>query len=299
MLKQIVFLVLAVFMVTSCINNSNEETKPTVTVSIVPQKFFVDQIAGSWLNVNVMIPPGGSPATYEPTPLQMTNLSKSLVYFRIGHIIFEKAWMHKLTSIHPELKVVNTSEGIDLIAEEAFGNEHIESSGHSHRHEGYNPHIWLSPDLVKKQTQVICKTLCELYPEHAVEMNENLKRFFMQIDSVHSVLNENLKSAHGSSFIVYHPVWSYLAKDYGLKQIAIEHNGKEATADKMRQIIDFANENSIRIIFVQKEFSDDQAKSIANEINGSVAPLNPLDYNWFNIMKEFGDVFKRINNDDG
>lgn len=294
MLKSNLFAILLVVLVSSCSSNSTQKAEPTVTVSIIPQKFFVDQISGGdWLKVNVMVPPGGSPATYEPTPQQMTQLNQSSVYFRIGQITFEKAWIDKLASVAPEVKFIDTSAGIEFIAEESFGDEAVEDSDGDH-HEGVNPHIWLSPDLVKKQAAIICTTLCNLYPEKANVMQDNLKTFNHKIDSTREALGQQLKSAGGTNFIVYHPVWSYLAKDYNLTQIAIEHNGKEATADKMKKIIDFARANHIHLIFVQKEFSNIQAKSIAKEINGEVALMNPLDYNWFNTMKEFGDVFVKL-----
>lgn len=292
MKRNIIALLLSVFLFVGC--STSKTNEHTITVSVVPQKFFVNQIAGNWLNVNVMVPPGGSPATYEPTPMQMKALSNSLVYFRVGHITFEKAWMPKLESINPNMKVVDTSKGLSLISEEDFGVVHTDEKGHSHRHSGFNPHIWLSPDLVKKQSQTIFNELAEMYPDSALQMQKNLTRFTAQVDSVHLALNKQLNAAAGTGFIVYHPVWSYLARDYALNQVAIEHNGKEATANKMRKIVDFANENNIRIIFVQREFSAAQAKSVANEINGDVVVMNPLDYDWFKVMNEFGQAFEKL-----
>ncbi len=292
---KIIISIFIIFGVFGCKQNQTDKTQPTVTVSIVPQQFFVNQIAGSWLTVNVMIPPGGSPATYEPTPKQMKDLTKSQAYFRIGHITFEKAWADKLASVSPNTEFVNTSEGLDLISEEGWGEEKVEQNNHNHKHLGYNPHIWLSPELVKAQANTIFQTLRKLYPQHEQTMKINLDRFSLQCDSVHLELDKQLKNAGGSSFIVYHPVWSYLARDYNLQQIAIEHNGKEPTADKLKKIIDFANDNNIRIVFVQKEFSNVQAETIAKEIDGEVATMNPLDYNWLNTMKEFGKVFASLN----
>jgi len=122
-------------------------------------------------------------------------------------------------------------------------------------------------------------------------MKLNLNLFIQKCDSLEENLNKKLLKAVGTPFIVYHPVWNYLARDYGLKQISIEHNGKEATADKLKDIIDFAKEHDIRIIIAQKEFSASQAKTIANEIGGEVLLLNPLDYDWFKVMQEFEHVF--------
>lgn len=302
-MKKIVVPIVVILQLTllACNSSTKTDSKPMVTVSIIPQQFFVNQIAGDWLDVNVMIPPGGNPHTYEPTPLQMKALSKSSAYLLIGQITFETSWMDKLVSVSPDMKVFDTSEGVEFISEEAWemkadehANHHVEEAGHDHHHHAYNPHIWLSPNLVKIQADNIYKALSELYPDYKDEMEQNLNRFKTQCDSVHHQLDSQLKQANGTSYIVYHPVWTYLAKEYGLHQVSIEHNGKEATADKLKNIIDFANEKNIRIVFVQKEFSNAQAKTIAEQINGSVVSMNPLDYNWFNTMNEFGEAFQMI-----
>lgn len=287
-----ILLALILVGIVSC--SSNEKSnQPTVTVSILPQKFFIDQIAGDWLKVNVMVPSGSSPATYEPTPLQMRNLANSSTYFRIGHIGFEKSWMEKLISVNPAMKVVDTSKDLDLIVEQEWdadhGHEHHHHHGHSH--EGFNPHIWLSPNMVKQQVTVMYTSLIDQYPEYKDTMTVNLHNFLNRCDSLSKVLDQSLTNAKGTSFIVYHPVWNYLARDYGLNQISIEHNGKEATVDKLKEIIDYAKNNNIKIIIAQKEFSDAQAKTIANEIDGEVLLLNPLDYYWFKVMQEFAAVF--------
>lgn len=294
----IILAIVSMMAIAGCKQQPQKNTgKPMVTVSLIPQKFFVDQIAGDWLDVNVMIPPGGNPHTYEPTPLQMKALSKSSAYLRIGQITFETAWMDKLQSVSPKMKVYDTSDGVTFISESAWekDDEEVHDDDHDSHSHAYNPHIWLSPELVKILAQNIFKALAEIYPDNKEAMQKNLEHFSAQCDSTHQALNEQLGQAKGTSYIVYHPVWTYLANEYGLKQIAIEHNGKEATADKLKDIIDFAHEQNIHIIFVQKEFSNAQAQTIAEQIDGKVAIMNPLDYNWFQTMKAFSEAFQSMN----
>jgi len=282
--------IIALFLSNACVNNNQKNSnKPTVTVSIIPQKFFVNKIAGDFLNVNVMVPPGQSPATYEPTPLQMRQLSKSKIYFRIGYIAFENAWIDKLASINSQMKIINTAEGTELLSDENHHNS-------DNKNQGYNPHIWLLPSSVKKQATIIFNTLAKEYPEHKSEMQQNLQVFLQQCDSVQTELDKKFKPLSGTSFIVYHPVWSYLAKEYNLHQVAIEQHGKEAAADKLKKIIDFAKQNNIKTVFVQKEFNGTQAETIAKEIGGKVTVLNPLNYNWFNTMAQFAEAFDNVTN---
>lgn len=274
-------------------NNKQQPASKSVSVSIMPQKFFVDQLAGEWLDVNVMIPPGASPATYEPTPKQMTALSHAVLYFRIGHVGFEYAWMEKLASVNPAMKIIDTSKGLDLLSEDDHDHSMHAGEDHHHHH-GVNPHIWLSPELVKQQAEIIAEALRVQFPEKSNEIEENLVAFQSKCDSVQFKMDEALENLEATTFIVYHPVWTYLAKEYALHEISIEQNGKEATPDRLKYVVDLAKEKDIRVIFVQKEFSDTQAKTIANEIQGEVVHLNPLAYNWFEILAEFVDVFTKV-----
>lgn len=266
-------------------------------MSLVPQKFFVEQISDTLFDINIMVPPGASPATYEPTPKQIMDLSNSQVYFRIGHIPFEKAWIKKISSVNKNLKIIDTSDGMNLIYEEESccdnNNNQKTTSGNSyHSHSGYNPHTWLSPDLVKKQSEIICKTLCEFYPKYEMQMQLNFKKFIAKIDSVDKSIRRRLKNVRTKKFIVFHPVWTYFADTYGLEQQAIEQNGKEASAKRMAEVVSFAKKNSITRLLVQKEFDTNQAETIAEEINGKVVIMNPLDYNWFRTMELITHFFE-------
>ena len=88
--------------------------KGQVSVSILPQQYFVKQIAGDAVEVNVMVGKGADPHTYEPKPKQMTALEKSDLYFAIG-IEFEEAWLPKFQKSYPNLKIIKTDEGVEKI----------------------------------------------------------------------------------------------------------------------------------------------------------------------------------------
>lgn len=107
----------AMLLVTSCGNKQGTESKPTIAVSILPQEYFVSRIAGDLFSINVMIPPGASPATYEPTPTQLASLSQSALYLKMGFTGFEMAYMDKLSSANQQMTIVNLSEGVQLITE--------------------------------------------------------------------------------------------------------------------------------------------------------------------------------------
>ncbi len=272
------FFILLLLISASCSNQSTNDSnnKKTITVSILPQKYFVEKIAGDLFNINVLIPPGASPVTYEPTPKQMKELSNSFAYLKIGHIEFENVWMKNMQNINPEMQIVDLSQNADLIEPE---NEH-EHSHDGHHHHGVDPHIWTSPKEVEKQAEIIFDFLVKSEPESKNEFTVNYNSFLSEIDSLNNYLNEVLRPYKNRKFMIFHPALSYIARDYGLEQISIEIDGKEPTPANIQKIINVAKQENIKIIFVQKQFSTHNAEVIANEIQGSVVQIDPLDYNW-------------------
>ena len=273
-------LVLLILTLVACNNQKTNQSsnEKTITVSIFPQKYFVEKIAGDHFNVNVMIPPGASPVTYEPTPMQMKELSKSFVYFRIGHIEFEKSWMKKLIDISPQMQVVDISKNATLIE-----LEHNHDAGHNHEgshHHGVDPHIWTSPKEVKKQIKLIYDFLVKAEPEFKAEFKNNYNTFVKEIDSLDNYITQVLSPYKNRKFLIFHPALSYIARDYGLEQISIEIDGKEPTPVSIKRIIDVARKENIKIVFVQKQFSTHNAEVIAREIDGKVVKIDPLDCNW-------------------
>jgi zinc transport system substrate-binding protein len=246
-----------------------------ITVSILPQKYFVEQIGGEFTTINVMVEPGASPATYEPHPEQMTALAAADAYISIG-VPFEKAWLEKFQAANPQMKMIDTTQNIERNAT---------SDG------GFDPHIWLSPRLVKIQSQTIYTALVELDPDHKDIFKANLDAFYAEIDKLDADIRAILEKTATRKFIVFHPAWGYFAKDYQLQQIPIEIGGQEPSAQELAAIIKLAQKEKIKVVFVQPEFSQEDAQTIAKEIDGVVLPISPLAPDWLNNLKNVAQTF--------
>jgi zinc transport system substrate-binding protein len=282
-----------------------KEEKPVVTVSILPQRYFVERIVGDKYRINVMIPPGHSPHTYEPTPREMKTVSDSVLYFRIGHIAFENAWMDKIASLNKEMKIVDTSAGVSLITgEDVHEDEHGDEEGHDH-HGGIDPHTWMSLSAVKIQLKHILDAVNEYETKNGrldapVVYETNYRNFIRDIDELQAENERILAPLKGKKFMVYHPSWSYFAREYGLIQFPIEIEGKTPGPADLKRIIDTAKNENIRVIFVQKQFDSHNARAVADEINGKVIMLDPLAPNWLDNMKQITFAFREaLQVDDG
>lgn len=269
---------------------------PTVFVSILPQKFFVQQISGELINVEVMVPPGASPHTYEPKPSQMRKLAESRAYFTIG-VALEEAWLDRITRINPEMMVVHTEAGVDRMA--MSGDHHHEGEqnetdehGHEqgeHAEGGLDPHIWLSPLLVKHQAEVIRTSLEALDPENTASYKANGQRFIDRIDELDGQLHEILDGKKGMKFMVFHPSWGYFARSYNLEQVPVEIEGKSPKPAQLKGLIEMARREQITVIFAQPQFSRKSAEVIAREIGAHVVLIDPLAENWFENMTVVAD----------
>ena len=245
-----------------------------VFVSIVPQKYFVERIGGEQVNVEVMVKSGESPATFNPNPKKMSLLSQSQLYFSIG-VPFETIWIDRIKSIHPNLQFVPLHDKVLTVHE--HGTHHPLSTR--------DHHIWTSPAKAKVIVQKIKDTLSHAKPEKDKYFEDNLQAFFHDLNLLDKDIRAILGKSDNRRFMVFHPAWSYFAEDYGLEQIAIEHQGKEPGARKLQKIIEEGKRLGIKVIFVQKQFSHSIAERIAKIVGATVLELDPLAEDYLENMR--------------
>ena len=267
--------------------------KTEVFVSILPQKYFVQQIGKNLVDVRVMVQPGASPATYEPKPRQMMAIAETNVYFSIG-VPFENVWLPKMASSNPNMKVVPTDRGIQKRAmtnhrhgQEAYSRrtggqqEAQQQDDEKHPDSGpLDPHIWLSPPLVLIQAHTILTALQEIDPVHRAVYEVNYNEFISEILALNAELTSIFSDRHGLKFMVFHPAWGYFADTYGLKQIPVEIEGKSPKPAQLEELIKQAKKSNINVIFVQPQFSAKSAEVIAKGIDGQVVTADPLAEDW-------------------
>ena len=279
--------------VTACCANDPGPTGEgtlNVMVSIAPQKYFVERIGGHHVSVSVMVEPGANPATYEPKPEQLKSLSSAAAYFSIG-VPFEDAWLAKIVAANEKMELVDTIASIERMPMEAHHHEEEEAD----LAEGApDPHVWLSPELVKVQSRTIYGALIELDPAHGAEYDANLDAFIADIDALQTAIETTLSGLEANKFMVFHPAWGYFARDFGLEQIPVEVGGQEPSAQEMAYLIEEAKEENIRVVFAQPEFSTQDAETIAQEIDGKVLLISPLAPDWLENMRTVARTFAGV-----
>ena len=277
-MKRILFLFIAAFTI---LNASKQE----LTVSILPQKYFVQKIVKDKFDINVMVKPGASPHTYEPKSSQMKSLSNSKIYFYTG-VSFENAWLDKFKLSAKNTIFVDTAVGIEKLAMEAHShegeehNEHKDEAKHDHENEALDPHIWLDPILVKIQAKNIYDAIVKIDSQNSDFYKTNYEEFLKELDLIHNEIETILKPYENRAFMVFHPSWGYFAKRYNLEQISVEVEGKEPKPNELVELIKDAKIHDIKIVFVSPQFSQKTAKTISSSINAKVVSIDALDENW-------------------
>lgn len=247
-----------------------------VTVTILPQKQFVESVGGDSVDVFVLVPPGASPHSYEPTPSDLAEVSESDVYVTVGSgIEFELLWLDKIRELNPGITITNSSEGVPLI----YGDG------------GPDPHIWLSPKNVITITENTRDGLSAIDPSESEYYAENAASYIRELEELDSEISEEINASGVGVIMVSHPAWAYFARDYGLRQIAISEEGKEPTPAGIKKLVDEALEKNVSTVFVSPEFSTTDARAIAEEIDGSVAIADPLAEDYLGNMRAVSKAF--------
>ncbi|RLB42346.1 MAG: cation ABC transporter substrate-binding protein [Deltaproteobacteria bacterium] len=248
----------------------------SVAVSILPQSFFVKEIGSAEVEILVMVPPGANPATYEPKPRQLAKLAGCPIYFAQG-LPFESAWIPRFLKSNPHLIVVPTYAGIERVPMQRSSR----SRGAKAEKNYLDPHIWLSPPLAFVEARNILEGLLRIDPSHKAIYTDGFRRLASKIVALDLEIRGLFEGVNGrNTFLVYHPAWGYFARTYGLKQVAIEKEGKKPLARDLKSLIQYAREKGFKELFIQPQVSAHTGQVIAQSIGARLVPLDPLAPQW-------------------
>mgnify|MGYP005890919859 FL=1 len=265
MYKKLVFIFIAALM-GACTPRQQADEK-TLYVSILPLRSLVEEIVGDDFKIEVLVPLGASPETFEPTPRQFIGLNRAEMIFNVGLIDFETTLLAK---VEDQAKVVDLSRGIELIAGTCSHGSH----GHTHTH-GIDPHVWTSPRALQKMAENAYEAIREAYPD-SVKYETNYRLLQQELKALDERTAARIAASDVEYFIIYHPALTYYARDYGLRQIAIEADGKEPSAKQLTQLIRQAREDGVRRILYQSQFPASAVEVIARDIDAEYAEVDPL-----------------------
>ncbi len=291
-MKRLLLIVISLVLIMSfsgCQTQSSESSSSaqiTVAVGIVPQEAFVEAVAADLVSIVTMIPPGYSPANFSPTAAQMQALSDAAVYFTLQMPAEQSNILPKVKDFNSDIEIVDlraaAAEQYPLLsADEHEAQENASST---------DPHLWLSPKRAIVMVQTIADELSKIDSANEQTYQKNAADYIAELEALDAQITQKLSGLRQKDFLIYHGSYGYFADDYGLKMVAIEIAGKQATSAELQDVISFALENDIRTVFYQDEFDDNQAQTVAQEIGGTVAKVSPLSKDYIKGLSDFTDA---------
>lgn len=268
-----------------CAKTDGNRNKPVVTVSIPAQQWLLQQIAGDRMEVQSLLGPESNPETFEPDMKQLMNLEHSRAYFRVGMPGFEEAMLVKVRENFPSLRICDTSAEITPVTD-------THASAHG-SHDDADPHVWTSLKNARVMASAMLRELIAIDPEGRQTYTDNFRRLDARLKALDDSIAAVLASSRGASFLVWHPSLSYFARDYGLRQLSMESEGKEVSPASLRERIDRASDERPRVFFLQREYDSRQAQALARELDVPTATLAVMQPD---IMEQARIITQAINN---
>lgn len=277
-MKHSIMALLAALSLAACAPEPEPE-RETLCVSILPLRSLVGEIVGDDFRIDVLVPPGASPETFEPTPRQIVALDKARMIFGVGLLDFEVSLLQKIENRE---KLVILSRGIKLLEGTCAHARHhdtvdggrAEEDAHNHAH-GIDPHVWTSPKALQRMAANAYEKIHAAWPD-SVKYTENYHRLAEKLQELDRRTAGKITRSGVKAFIVYHPALTYYARDYGIRQEAVETDGKEPSAKRLAELIRMAREEGIHKIFYQKQFPVSVVETIARDIDARAVEFDPL-----------------------
>ena len=266
---------------------TDADAKKTVVVTLLPHRQWVQELMGDpAVPVEVLVPPGHNPATYGLLPAQMLALAGARGYLVNGFLPFERRWLPEIRDRFPDLPVADLSRGLELLSIKGHHHEgEEEGDEHGTPHGGSpDPHFWLSPRQVLLQVVLMAEALESWFPERREQIAVNLARLQEKIRGVQLRMRDALAPYRGETLLVFHPSWGYLCQEFGLRQVAIEQEGKAPGGRDLVRIVDDGRRHSVRAVVVQKQFDGRSAQAVARALDAEVLVLDPLAEDWLEGM---------------
>lgn len=262
MMQRIAIFILSVVLLFGCGSHNSAEDKKTIYVTISPLKSIVEEVVCGDYNVEVLVPKGASPESFEPTMKELMALNGAEYIYSTGLINFEQTLT---SSVEYSERIFNLSEGIELM-------EGCCSHGHHHHKHGIDPHIWTSPRALQTMVRNIESSL----PADSVKYSVAADKLLNKLSKLDSLCNSSIADSGVDAIMIYHPAFTYYARDYGIEQISIEHDGKEPSPRQLTSLVDKARNHGMTKLLIQPQYGKDKLRSMALECDAEIIEVDPL-----------------------
>ncbi len=254
--------------------------KKQVLVTLPVYRYFVERIAGEHIDVHVLVPPGANPHAYEPSPLEVHRAQQCSLWVRTGEPMESKI-LTALSERNQQLNLLNLAHELE--------EDLIETHDHDHHHhcchDEHDLHFWLSPKLAKKQAELINNALCKISPKNKSTFHENLKGFLVDLDQIDLTIQARLENMKHRAILVSHAALGYFCRDYHLKQLSLETEGKDPLPKELARTLMHTMQENVSCVLTQPQYNNKGAELIAEKLSLPVRSIDPYDANYLENLR--------------
>ncbi|MEL6938609.1 MAG: metal ABC transporter substrate-binding protein [Cyanobacteria bacterium J06598_1] len=215
---------------------------------------MAQQVAGDELTVESITRVGAEIHGYEPVPSDIAKAqSADLILFNGMNL---ERWFDQFIGNLDDVPTAVLTEGVEpiAIAEGPYGGKP-------------NPHAWMSPQNALIYVENIRAAFVELDPENAEIYNANAAAYAEQLKAIDTELKTDLAEVPESQryLVSCEGAFSYLARDYGLKEIYVWpiNAEQQSTPKQLKSVIEKVKANDVPTIFCESTVSDEAQKEVA------------------------------------
>jgi zinc transport system substrate-binding protein len=267
---------------------SDDSASLDVLVTILPHAGLVERLGGEAVRVHVLVGPDQSPETYQPSPRQLQAFSPCRIWFTTGTPV-ETALRARLAGMLPQLEIVPTHLDLEVIHDHQCSHH---DHDHHHQHSDMDPHVWVSARNTALQAAVMAAALQDRLPAHAGRIATSLAELHQDLDRLDTDLTELLLPVAGRTFFVFHPAFGYFARDYDLRQEAVESGGLAPSPRRLARIMQSIRDQGATTIYIQPQQSVQSVQPIASREGLDVIVLDPLDPDHLNNLRRIGETLR-------
>lgn len=294
--------------------NTAEETNDQLTVyaSTFALKSFAEEIGGDRVRVEMVIPPGADPHTYEPTSKQMTDIAEADLFLTVGHDLEPYVESMEKSLASENVTFVKTAEDVKLLSAEDTVHVHSEDDGHEHEedehaeeghseddghnHGQYDPHVWLDPTNAVSMAEAIEAAFSEQAPDYKDEFADRLSAFKEEAETLDAELKAAVEGGSKSELLVTHAAYGYLADRYGFEQLPIAGltPSEEPSQQALKRVIEEAQLHDLKYIAFEDTVTPKVAEVVKSEIGAETVTIynlesvtkEQMDQSYFDLMRE-------------
>lgn len=235
--------------------------KPRVAATIFPLYDIVKEIVGDVATVDLILPPGASPHTFEPTPQIVRRTQEARVIFAIGYGLDD--WSLDLAN---DPSLVQTVEyGIAL------------RSPKEKDHGPIDPHYWLTAQNAMRISETVRDRLLTEFPEQEDQLNQNFEVYLKKLEELDTTIKNKLAPLQNKTLITFHDAWYYFADAYDLTIAATFEPtvGREPTAQYLAELSKLIEQTHVRVLYAEPQFSPIGMEALISNKNIRIVTIDP------------------------